>query len=61
MVSAFSVRNNAAMSRVLAKGARQEEEKGIHAIKESKTGLYTENPKESPKNLLELIKEFSKV
>lgn len=56
MVSAYSVRNSAAVSKVLAKAGGQEEEKGIRTIKGSETsvchGLYTEKSKGSPENLL---------
>lgn len=48
-----------------ARAGRRGKEKGIHTIKGSKTrvwhGLYTENPRESPKSLLGSINEFSKV
>ena len=57
------------MLEVLASAIRQQNEiKGIQTGKEIKLSLFTdnmtlhmENPKDSPKRLLELIHEFSKV
>ena len=54
---------------VLATAIREEKEiKGIHIVKEVKLSLvgddiilYTENPKDSTRKLLELINEYSKV